>query len=389
MGYLAEPRKLWWRKALFQVHLWLGVGLAGYIVVVALTGGLIVYKKEMERAMIPRLIRVEPQGERGSLAAMMQTVKEAYPQASLSNVYLYWEPGTSWSFRMQSKTEGRIQVYVDPYRGVVLGEDRYRGKFLQWVYDLHVNLLMGDFGEWLNGWGGLGLALVSVTGMVVWWPGRRWWKQGFVYETRARWKRQNYDLHKVTGFWSSAALILLAVTGAYWSFPQTYEAGIEKLTGGPVKLNAPRIERVEGLGDAPMDEVLRVAMAAIPGGTPTLFRPAAKPNEVHSLHHILPGDWRTQGDNAVYVHPQTAEVVRVTYHKDLPLGVRLQRDIFGLHFGTFAGHPSRVLWVVMGVTPAVLAVTGVLMWWNRSLSKLWARRRRRVGAREPQAVAGD
>jgi uncharacterized iron-regulated membrane protein len=374
MSFWSEPRKLWWRKALFQVHLWLGVGLGLYFMVVCLTGSVIVYKKEMERAMIPQLIRVEPLEKRVSFQGMVDRVKAAYPKATLQNVYLYWEPGTSWSFRMQSKTEGRIQVYVDPYRGVILGEDRYRGKFLQWVYDLHVNLLLGDLGEWLNGWGGFGLALVSVSGIVIWWPGRRWWRQGFTYETRARWKRQNYDLHKLGGLASSVVLLLLAVTGAYWTFPKEYEALIGWATGTPVVIATPRVEPVKEW--VSLDVALEAAMKAVPGGTPTLFRLAAKPNEVHSLHHLLPGDWRTQGDHVAYIHPGTAAVVRVTYHEDVPLGARIQRDIFGLHFGTFWGHPTRVLWVVMGLLPIPLFVTGVLMWWNRSLSKIWARRSR-------------
>jgi uncharacterized iron-regulated membrane protein len=215
----------------------------------------------------------------------------------------------------------------------------------------------------------LALALMSVSGLVIWWPGRRWWKQGFVYETRARWKRQNYDLHKVGGFWTLVPLFLLAITGAYWTFPESYEAALEKLFGGPVKIATPRVAPRPETAYRSLDEALAAARAALPEGVPTLFRPAAKANEVHSLHHILPGDWRTQGDNVVYVDPYTAKVVRVTLHKDLPLAARLQRDIFALHFGTFGGHGTRVAWVIFGVAPLVLFVTGLLMWWNRSLSK--------------------
>jgi uncharacterized iron-regulated membrane protein len=378
MSFIDEPRKVWWRKALFQVHLWLGVGLGLYFMLVCVTGSVIVYKKEMERMMIPQLVKVEPLASRVSFQGMVDSVRAAYPKATLQNVYLYWGAGDSWSFRMQSKTEGRIQVYVDPYRGVILGEDRYRGKFLQWVYDLHVNLLLGDLGELLNGWGGFSLALVSLSGIVVWWPGKRYWRNGFVYETRARWKRQNYDLHKLGGLVSSLLLVLVAVTGSYYSFPKAYEDFLEKVTGTPAKIATPRVAAVKQW--ASLDLALEAARKAVPGGTPTLFRLAAKPTEVHSLHHILPGDWRTQGDHVAYVNPQTAEVVRVTYHQDVPLGARLQRDIYGLHFGTFGGDVSRVIWILLGVTPVVLFVTGVLMWWNRSLGKVWGRRDRRESA---------
>lgn len=122
MSFLTHPRQLWWRNALFQIHLWLGIIIGVYFLVIGLTGSLIVYKKELERAMIPSLVHVAPQSARASFQAMYDSVRQAYPKASISNVFLYPE-GTSWSFRLSQDKE-RIQVYVDPYTAKVLGEDR-------------------------------------------------------------------------------------------------------------------------------------------------------------------------------------------------------------------------------------------------------------------------
>jgi uncharacterized iron-regulated membrane protein len=36
-----------------------------------------------------------------------------------------------------------------------------------------------------------------------------------------------------------------------------------------------------------------------------------------------------------------------------------------LHFGTFAGHWSRIAWILVGLMPGVLFLTGFLMWWRR------------------------
>ena len=36
-----------------------------------------------------------------------------------------------------------------------------------------------------------------------------------------------------------------------------------------------------------------------------------------------------------------------------------------LHFGRFGGLHIRVLWTVLGLVPAVLFVTGFIMWWTR------------------------
>lgn len=382
MGFLDRPREIWWRKALFQFHLWCGLLLGLYFVTVCLTGSLIVYKKELERLQIPQLVKVAPAGERGSFEAMVGLVKRSYPGYQLQNAFLYEQPGASWSFRLQGR-EGRVQVYVDPDRIRILGQDSYRDKFLQWVYDLHTDLLMGKSGSILNGYGAFLLCGMCLSGMVVWWPGRRYWRKGLQWARQARWKRQNYDLHRLSGLASLLLLLLLAVTGAYWSFPTEYEATISWVTGGPAKRNPPSADPQPGRPAASLDEVLKAARQAIPGGEATLFRFSQKPGSPHSLHKVLPGDWRTQGDNVAYVHPQTGAVIRVDYHHELPLGVRWQRDIYGLHFGTFWGHPTRVLWILVGFAPALLFASGLLMYWNRVLAKRWSARRRSVPVRTP------
>jgi uncharacterized iron-regulated membrane protein len=40
-----------------------------------------------------------------------------------------------------------------------------------------------------------------------------------------------------------------------------------------------------------------------------------------------------------------------------------------LHFGRVGGLTTQFLWVLLGLSPTVLAITGYLMWWNRVVSK--------------------
>jgi uncharacterized iron-regulated membrane protein len=53
----------------------------------------------------------------------------------------------------------------------------------------------------------------------------------------------------------------------------------------------------------------------------------------------------------------------------LPLGARLVNAMSPLHYGSFGGHWTRVLWIFMGLVPGVLSVSGFLMWWNRVIAK--------------------
>jgi uncharacterized iron-regulated membrane protein len=56
------------------------------------------------------------------------------------------------------------------------------------------------------------------------------------------------------------------------------------------------------------------------------------------------------------------------FRPKLTTGDQVIRWISYLHFGNFGGWPSKALWVVIGLAPAFLFVTGVLMWWNRVLA---------------------
>ncbi|MGH9784071.1 MAG: PepSY domain-containing protein, partial [Terriglobia bacterium] len=38
-----------------------------------------------------------------------------------------------------------------------------------------------------------------------------------------------------------------------------------------------------------------------------------------------------------------------------------------LHFGRWGGIPTKVLWTIFGLVPAVLFITGAYMWWNRAV----------------------
>lgn len=56
-----------------------------------------------------------------------------------------------------------------------------------------------------------------------------------------------------------------------------------------------------------------------------------------------------------------------------------------LHFGTFGGPGSagvavKTLWLLLGLAPALLAISGFLMYWNRYLSKKWPKRQPQVPA---------
>ena len=372
-----RPRLLSLRKITFYVHLVLGLSIGLLASVVCLTGSLIVYKPEIESLMLGPVSHVIPPTDHRTvpLQPAYEAVKKLHPGCKITQAYLHAESDLAWSFDLNCKPRGRVVVYIDKYRGNIMGEDHFQGKWTQWLYDLHVRLLSGETGETINGIGALLLVLLASTGLVVWWPGIRQWRSALRFESRARWRRKNYDLHRLIGFFASLLLMFVAVTGAYFAFPKTYEGIVAWAAQKPSVLLAPRTS-VGKAHPMNLDAVYATAVKALPVGETTLFTFPQQKDAPYSVRRMLPGDWRRTGDNLVYVDQYNGQVVRLNYHRELSWPIRLTRDFYPLHFGTFGSNFTRILWIIVGLAPATLYVTGVLMWWNRSVLPAWRRRRR-------------
>jgi uncharacterized iron-regulated membrane protein len=375
-----RPRLLPLRKIVFYLHLVLGLSIGLLASVTCLTGSLIVYKPEIESFLLGPVSRLVPPAladrRTVSLQLAYEGVKQKQPNCKIVQAYLHAEPDLAWSFDLNCKPRGRVVVYVDKYRGNITGEDHFQGKWTQWIYDLHVRLLSGVNGETANGIGAILLLLLASTGLVVWWPGAKYWRSGFRFEGRARWRRKNYDLHRLTGFFASLLLMFIAVTGAYFTFPKTYEGIVAWAARKPSVLLAPRTP-IGSPRHMNLDAIYATAIEAMPAGETTLLTFPQQKDAPYSLRRMLPGDWRRTGDNLVYIDQYSGQVIRMNYHSELSWPVRLTRDFYPLHFGTFGGDFTRILWVVVGLAPALLYVSGVLMWWNRSILPAVRRHRRR------------
>jgi uncharacterized iron-regulated membrane protein len=78
--------------------------------------------------------------------------------------------------------------------------------------------------------------------------------------------------------------------------------------------------------------------------------------------------------------PHTGELLASSDTRQQTRGLRLEQYFVAVHFGSFAGNGVagtlvKILWVLLGIAPALLAVTGLIMYWNRKLRPAWLRRK--------------
>ena len=75
------------------------------------------------------------------------------------------------------------------------------------------------------------------------------------------------------------------------------------------------------------------------------------------------GDFRSLGNNAVYVDSRNAHVLAMDLYDAKPSGNRLIQAMAGLHYGEWGGLTFRWLYGLSGLATALLFVTGGLIWW--------------------------
>jgi uncharacterized iron-regulated membrane protein len=397
MSFIDKPRRSTPRRWLFLIHLWLGLIVGPIVGIVSLTGAIVVFRYELNRVTTPGTAYVvERGGPRLSLDDLAARVQAARPKDTLRSVgWAEAGPGTAWNFRAESPEGHRIHTFIDQYSGAITGRDDYHDKWLQWFFDLHAYLLAGDTGEFLNGFVGLATLMLSVTGVIVWWPGVSHWLFGFIYAWRTGWKRQNYDLHKVVGFYSSLAVMIVALSGITYSFPALSKRIAERVTGTRAMTDAPKAATRWSDRAVPMEAFIRAAEQLQPGTTAVqLGFPQKAGDPVTVRTKELEHDWHRIGLNYVYLEPSDARVLRSIRFADANAATQAMLFMYPLHFGRFGGrwnttafYGVMALYVVVGAAPFVLMITGLLMYWNRSMVKKWRRMRRTQPGREAVGIA--
>jgi uncharacterized iron-regulated membrane protein len=280
---LRAAAKLRTRRLLARVHLWIALGLGLYVVVLSVSGSAIVFRREFNAWLVPRTVATE--GERLTGERLTAAVRTTYPGDVVVEVR---EPQRVERpvFVALERDGERMDRLFDPYAVRDLGETfPPLLRAVEWLVDLHDNLLAGQTGRLINGIGGVLFAVLIVTGAWLWWPGTRHVARGLKIGKPQASRRFIWQLHSVLGIVSFALMFVWAITAIYFAFPEPFERTIDYFD-----------------------------------------------SDLNDLHR--PGE-----------------------------AVLLQ--LIQLHFGRFGGLGIRFLWAALGLLPAVLFVTGFVLWWTR------------------------
>ncbi len=144
-----HPRKLWLRRTLFQVHLWVGVLLSLYIVMIALTGSILVFRTELTRALLPKTLAPYAADSVSPIAIVLEHFRTAYPEARLENIQMPSPQMPAFLLSATDRHQHPFTLLAHPVTADLRLQPR---TWLYWTYELHANLLLGEaHGVQVNG----------------------------------------------------------------------------------------------------------------------------------------------------------------------------------------------------------------------------------------------
>jgi uncharacterized iron-regulated membrane protein len=395
------------------LHRWVALSLLLLLVPISISGALLVWHDQVDALIHPGRYAVSGLQAGQPLSSYLAQAAAALDPTA-QPVALRFPDDEGGPMRVQARvTRGEggpprlLTVYLDPPTGRVLDVVDFRSSLIGFLHRFHENLTIPEYsGRAIVGWAGVGMLLLSLTGIWLWWPRNGAFLAGLRFRRAGA---TSSNLHHVIGFWISIPLAAVSLTGVYLSFPPN-----ARLLMSSIAPMNPQAQRSVFAGQIAHDTrlnpdtALAAARAAEPGASPiVVFMPtvpagsgsgrraegaaqkgaAQKGARQESEQGTSPSPiWRIQlrrsggGETTTLLLDDRSGAVQ--RQPDPLAGDRAAQWIRWIHEGSHSGAVWQIVVFLTGVLPSVFAVTGTTMWLRgrRSRKALAARRNNETGA---------
>lgn len=388
-----KKKKNTFKKWISKLHLWLGLTVGFFVLVISITGALYVFKDEIQNVTRKDYIHHNEQNISQKkilpLRSLEQKVaaqtKEKYPlhwaeipidKTKSYKFYYYERNPNAWNYFDEYviyKT-----AYVNPFTGKVLAlEDEKNGffnivKFIHWSF-----LLKSDWGTYIVGIPVLIFLIMLISGIILWWPKnkiarkQRFW---FQWKNIKSWRRKNYDLHSILGFYSSIFALILTLTGLFYAFFFVQAALYVLFSGGEtvypdfshIKTKAPIEMRNAGTLDKMAQKVEELYSDA--SAYSLDFGHEHLDDHEHPNYEVYVKqlDYSYHINHQIIFDENSGEVLMNRPHQKKNFGEKFVAANYDIHVGAILGIWGKILAFIVSLICASLPITGFLVWKGRN-----------------------
>ena len=370
------------KKTILFIHRWLGFisGLAVFIV--SITGCIYCFQDDIQDILYDYRT-VEPVSKAFVIPSkLIDLAHVRYPEGKITSV-IYYGPARSVQVRITVKKKA-MSLFYNPYSANFLHEQVLKDNFFAFIKEAHLYLFLPkEIGKMVNGVSVITFVIIMISGIVLWWPKRKSdRKRSFTIKWNSKWKRVNYDLHNVLGFYATAIAILLAITGLSYSF-QWVSKGIYNIAN--VVSNVPNEKRSfksdsvnavlypdsalsinkayqQVIHNSPKANYLLMVLASKPG---SVISVTAYPKPLHFSY----------SDNYAF-DKYSGKMLNFLPFQEKSNGLKINNMNYDIHTGQIMGIPGKIIAFLASLISATLPVTGLIIY----LGKKGKKKRKQVAS---------
>ncbi|WP_316752763.1 PepSY-associated TM helix domain-containing protein [Pedobacter gandavensis] len=363
-----------------QLHLWLGLISGLFVCFLGITGCILAFEREIENITQPyRFAKVE---QRAKIAPSLlkKIADKALPGKHAHSVGYQTGKSSQVVYFAENPAYYWI-VFLNPYTGEVLKVKNMDDDFFRIIIMGHYYLwLPPDIGQPILATSTLMFLFLLISGLVLWWPkNKAASKKRFSIKWNAKWKRVNYDLHNVLGFYMTWILIFIAVTGLIMGF-QWFAKSVYWISSG----GEPMKQFVESYSDTTlvnsakgkkpaMDVLWAKTMNSLPGysgGIEVHVPENAKSAIEVAINPDTDTFWKA---DYLYYDQHSLKEMEVTHSygklKNASVADKITRMNYDIHIGAIAGIPGKIIAFLASLIAASLPITGFMIWLGRKRKK--------------------
>jgi uncharacterized iron-regulated membrane protein len=373
---VAIKKSKWgFKKVIGLAHLWLGLASGIIVVFLGTTGCMLAFEQEI-RSFTEPYANVKAQSKPYLAPSVLKTAAEKHLNGNAAKGVEY--PGKGKAAIASYYDEDNYQlVYLNPYTGETLKVKNMNRDFFRVIINGHFYLwLPPNIGQPIVASATLIFLVMMITGLILWWPkNKAARKQRFSVKWNAKWRRVNYDMHNVLGFYMTWVAIFIAITGLVWGF-QWFARSVYWVSSGGESM----VEHVHPVSDTTKIAGMNVMDLVWKEHTPQvgdkeslgIYFPSSNTDPVEVSVNHRPGTYY----NADYYHydQYTAKELPATgsyagKYSDAAIADKIVRMNYDIHVGAVLGLPGKIIAFCASLIAASLPVTGFYIWWGRRKKK--------------------
>lgn len=410
-----KSKKSLFKRVMAWLHLWLGLASGIIVVIVSLTGCIYVFENEIkdyiedwrfvkpeEKAflMASELVALADNKMKGHNAKSVTfggkdeaviieyfiEKKETNIEAKKEKTKIKAQEKNKIKVKKEKPRKRRtgtyVSIYMNPYSGEILHTASFSREdspdFFRWILNGHPSLwLPYDIGRPIVGVAVIVFLIILISGIVLWWP-TKWIKsiidKSFKIKYGASFKRVNYDLHNVLGFYSAIFLFFIAVTGLVWSF-DWWSKSLYWITsaGKPlIESNQPPksdTTNIKAFNITTVDKILLKLNKENPKIAGIIISIPGKPSD--AIEALVYKQKNTYYNMDVYNFDQKSLKQipeKATFsgkYSEANVPNKIRRMNYDIHVGSVLGLPGKFIAFFVSLISATLPITGFIIWWGK------------------------